>query len=148
MRDFRFLLLMVLPAVVPAAHAASHHLLTQTQAHQLAALVARHEGIHLNDEHIEFDTMDVGRPYIPGFASFLILRESETPGPDTPLRRYAVNRRSGDVWEMTLCRHYDFPALEAMQHRMTGHAKASTQQRAAERTALGCNAPQTKQSIG
>jgi len=113
--------------------------------------VARHEGIPVTDEHIEIDTMDVGAPYLPGFASFLVLRESTTPGPDTTLARYAVNRRSGNVWEMTECRRYDFPALKALRKRLTGHATASRAADAAERKALGCDAPAksaTAQRIG
>ncbi|HLI03960.1 MAG TPA: effector immunity protein Tgi2PP, partial [Terracidiphilus sp.] len=122
--------------VIPAAHA-----LTRAQARALAVTVARHEGIPVTDEHIEIDTMDVGAPYLPGFASFLVLRESTTPGPDTTLARYAVNRRSGNVWEMTECRRYDFPALKALRKRLTGHATASRAADAAERKALGCDAP-------
>lgn len=126
--------------VNPAALAARHRLLTQGQARQLARLVARHEHIDLNNQWIEFDTMDVGAPYLPGFASFIVLREASTPGPDTTLRRYAVSRETGNVWEMTLCRKYDFPALAALRKKLTGHAEASAAEDAAERKALGCEA--------
>lgn len=126
--------------VNPAALAARHRLLTQGQARQLARLVARHEHIDLNNQWIKFDTMDVGAPYLPGFASFIVLREASTPGPDTTLRRYAVSRETGNVWEMTLCRKYDFPALAALRKKLTGHAEASAAEDAAERKALGCEA--------
>ena len=122
----------------PAAVAAGGHLLTQGQARQLARLVARHEHIDLKSEWIEFDSMDVGAPYLPGFASFTVVREARTPGPDTTLRRYAVNRTTGNVWEMMLCRKYDFPALARLRKKLTGHAEASGAANAAERKELGC----------
>ncbi len=136
-RYFGFFLLMA--GFAMAAHAA--HSLTQAQARELAVVVARHEGIPVNDEHVEIDSMDAGAPYLPGFWSFLVLRESTTPGPDTTLARYAVNRSSGNVWEMTECRRYEFPALEALRKRLSGHAKASRAADAAEQKALGCDAP-------
>jgi hypothetical protein len=137
-RYFGWLAGIVWMGLIPAAHART---LTQAQARALAVVVARHEGIPVRDEHIEMDTMDAGAPYLPGFASFLVLRESTTPGPDTTLARYAVNRRSGNVWEMTECRRYDFPALKALRERLTGHARVSRAADAAERKALGCDAP-------
>lgn len=126
----------VLLAVAPAAHAA--RLLTQGQARELARAVAKYEHIDLANQWIEFDSMDAGAPYLQGFASFTVVREAQTPGPDTTLRRYAVNRTTGNVWEMTLCRKYDFPALAAMRKKLTGRAEATAAQDAAERKALGC----------
>ncbi len=120
------------------AQAAGTRLLTQGQARQLARLVARHEHINLNNQWIEFDSMDVGAAYLPGFSSFIVVRDASTPGPDTTLRRYAVNRKSGNVWEMTLCRRYDFPALAALRKKLTGLAKASKAEDLAERKELGC----------
>jgi hypothetical protein len=95
--------------------------ITARQAHQIAALVARHDDIDLNDTHIEMNSMDLGRDFTPGFYSFIVIRESSSPGPDETLRRYAINRRTGDVWEMTLCTHYDFPELARLQHTISGH---------------------------
>lgn len=128
----------------PAAFAAAGHMLTQSQARQLARLVARHEHIDLNNEWIEFDSMDVGTPYVRGFSSFIVLRDAATPGPDKTLRRYAVNRRSGNVWEMTECRKYDFPALAALRRQLTGHAEPDEATDAAERKDLGCDAAAQK----
>lgn len=126
----------VLLAVAPAAHAA--RLLTQGQARELARMVARYEHIDLTNQWIEFDSMDAGAPYLRGFSSFTVVREARTPGPDRTLRRYAVNRTTGNVWEMTLCRKYDFPALAALRKKLTGRAEATAAEDAAERKDLGC----------
>jgi hypothetical protein len=126
----------VLLAAAPAARAAV--LLTQGQARELARMVAKYEHIDLTNQWIEFDSMDAGAPYLHGFSSFTVVREAQTPGPDTTLRRYAVNRTTGNVWEMTLCRKYDFPALAALRKKLTGRAEATAAQDAAERKALGC----------
>lgn len=128
----------VLLAAGPAGHAQAGRLLTQGQARELARLVAGHEQIDVSSEWIEFDSMDAGAPYLPGFASFVVMREAQKPGPDTTLRRYAVNRTSGNVWEMTLCRKYEFPALAALRKKLTGHAEAGKAADAAERKELGC----------
>lgn len=103
----------------------------------MARLVARHDHIDLTDTHIEFNSMDPGSDFIPGFASFIVIRESSSPGPDETLRRYAVNRRTGDVWEMTLCTRYDFPELARMRRALTGR-RSSTADIAAEARELGC----------
>lgn len=107
----------------------------------MALLVARHDRVDLNDSHVEFNSMDMGAAFIPGYASFIVIRESSTPGPDETLHRYAVNRRSGDVWEMTQCTRYSFPALTRMQRALAGHASLP-RQIAAERHQLGCSSHQ------
>jgi len=141
MRGIWFAGLMVVLMVVPVAHAARR--VTQGQARELARAVAQYEHIDLKSQWIEFDSMDAGAPYLPEFWSFTVVREASEPGPDTTLRRYAVNRTTGDVWEMTLCRKYEFPALAAMRKKMTGRAEASAAEDAAERKALGCSPGRT-----
>jgi hypothetical protein len=102
-------------------------------------LVARHENIDLSDTHIEINSMDMGADFVPGFSSFIIIRESLTPGPDETLRRYAVSRRTGDVWEMNLCTHYDFPELARMQRTLTGRPADEAAEVAAQGKQLGCS---------
>lgn len=121
-----------------AAAPAPRRQLTARQAHQLAVLVARHDDIDLSDTHNELNSMDLGMDFTPGFFSFIIIRESTSPGPDETLRRYAISRRTGDVWEMTLCTHYDFPELERMQHTLAGRAAASGMELSAQGKRLGC----------
>ena len=103
-----------------AAAQSSKHQLTPRQAHQIVALVAHHDQIDLSDTHIELNSMDLNSDFTPGFFSFIVIRESTSPGPDETLRRYAINRRTGDVWEMTLCTHYDFPELAHMLQSYSG----------------------------
>lgn len=122
-----------------AQPAAARHQITMGQARQIARLVARHDEIDLSDTHIEFNSMDLGSAFIPGFASFIIIHEASTPGPDETLRRYAVNRHTGDVWEMTLCTRYDFPALARLRGTLAGDAATTTAEVAAQSRELGCS---------
>jgi hypothetical protein len=126
-----------LPAA--AQPATSRHRITTEQAQQIARLVARHDQIDLSDTHIEFNSMDQGSTFIPGFASFIIIHEASTPGPDETLRRYAVNRQTGDVWEMTLCTRYDFPALTQLRRNFAGRATTTAADVTAQRRELGCS---------
>lgn len=134
------------PAVAPAQTPAhpQHPVhpprrLTSRQARQLVLLVLRHDAIDLSDTHIELNSMDLGRDFIPGFFSYNIMRESTTPGPDETLRRFAVNRSTGDVWEFNLCTRYDFPQLTRLRKALTGHAIASPADIAAQSKELGCS---------
>lgn len=141
MRFFEWpLLLAFLSAFLPA-HAGAAHSLTEAQARQLAAAAARHDQIDLSDDHIDFESMDIGKPFIPGFSSFIVLRESRTVGPDETLRRFAVSRRTGDVYEMTLCTYYDFPEIAALRARLTGQSTITPATTLAEEKRLGCLAP-------
>jgi hypothetical protein len=112
------------------------------QAHQIAVLVAHHDRIDLSDTHVELNSMDLNTNFVPGFYSFILIRESSTPGPDETLRRYAINRRTGDVWEMTLCTHYDFPELTRMQ-RTFGRG-GTTAEVAEQGRQLGCSQHKAK----
>jgi hypothetical protein len=120
-----------------AAPAAPHRL-TERQARQMAVLVAKHENIDLSDIHIEMNSMDLGRAFIPGFTSFIVIRESTSPGPDETLRRYAVNRRTGDVWEINLCTRYDFPELTHLRRAFALGATTAPGDLTAEGKELGC----------
>jgi hypothetical protein len=82
--------------------------------------------------------MDLNSDFTPGFFSFIVIRESTSPGPDETLRRYAINRRTGDVWEMTLCTHYDFPELAHMLQSYSGRTSIGASELAAQGKQLGC----------
>jgi len=116
--------------------------ITSHQAHQIAVLVARHDDIDLADTHIEMNSMDLGRDFMPGFYSFILIRESTSPGPDETLRRYAISRRTGDVWEMNLCTHYDFPELTHLQRSFSGRAVTDAAELSAQSRRLGCSKQQ------
>jgi len=121
------------------------HVLTTRQAERIVRLVAQHDDIDLTDTHVEVNSLDLMSPFVPGFASFILIREATMPGPDETLHRYAVNRRTADVWEMAECTRYDFPALTQLQRSLTGHS-ATEAEIAAEREALGCSAPKGSSS--
>lgn len=116
-----------------------HRRLTTTQARQIAVLVAHHDRIDLSDTHYELNSMDLSGDFIPGYRSFIIIRESTTPGPDETLHRYAINQRTGDVWEMTLCTHYDFPELTRMRRSFAEAAVTPPSQLSAQGKQLGCS---------
>lgn len=117
----------------------SHGRLTSTQARQMAAAAARHDRIDLSDTRNELNSMDLDADFIPGYSSFIIIRDSDVQGPDETLRRYAVNRRTGEVWEMTLCTHYDFPELARMRRGFALQRPSSNTEIAAESRQLGCS---------
>jgi hypothetical protein len=123
------------PAQTPVT---PQHRLTTRQARQIVLLVLRHDHIDVSDTHIELNSMDLGRDFIHGFVSYNIIRESTSPGPDETLRRYAVNRSTGDVWEINLCTHYDFPQLTRLRRIFLGHTAASAADVAAQSKELGC----------
>lgn len=123
------------PHTIPARPRITLH-----QAQTIVRLVARHDQINLRDTHVEMNSLDLMSPFIPGYASFILIREATSPGPDQTLHRYAVNRQTGDVWEMTLCTRYDFPALDRVQRAMAHHV-ATAAEIAAEQRELGCSEP-------
>ncbi|MFP5230850.1 MAG: effector immunity protein Tgi2PP [Acidobacteriota bacterium] len=135
---YAFLAAVVAAAPLHAAAAQAAHAITPREAHQIAVLVARHDDIDLSDTHIELNSMDMGGDFTPGFYSFILIRESTSPGPDETLRRYAISRRTGDVWEMTLCRHYAFPELTHLQRRFSGRAVTDPAELSAQGKRLGC----------
>ena len=107
-------------------------------------LVAHHDEIDLNDTHVELNSMDLGRDFAPGFYSFILIRESTSPGPDETLRRYAISRRTGDVWEMNLCTHYDFPELTHLQRSFSGRSVADAAELSGQGKRLGCTRQESR----
>jgi hypothetical protein len=128
----------MLPASAQSA-AGPRNRLSSRQARQIAILVARHDHIDLSDTRIEMNSMDLQSDFIPGYASFIVIRESTMPGPDESLRRYAINRATGDVWEMNLCTHYDFPELTRLRRALALRTAPATGDLAAESKELGCS---------
>lgn len=114
---------------------------------KIVRLVARHDHIDTRDSHVEVNSLDLMSPFVPGYASFILIREATAPGPDETLHRYAVNRTTGDVWELVQCTRYDFPALRRMQRAFVGRA-ATAAQVAAERQELGCSTQKSGTSPG
>lgn len=125
-----------------ASAQSARHPITPRQAHQIVTLVAHHDDIDLSDTHIELNSMDLGRDFVPGFYSFILIRESSSPGPDETLRRYSISRRTGDVWEMNLCTHYDFAELTHLQREFSGRTAPDAAEVSAQSKRLGCSKQQ------
>jgi hypothetical protein len=135
------LLTVVIAAACPGMASAQsvRHEISPRQAHEIAVVVARHDDIDLTDTHVELNSMDLGGDFTPGFYSFILIRESTSPGPDETLRRYAISRRTGDVWEMNLCTHYQFPELARLQRAFSGRPGTDPAEISSQSKRLGCS---------
>src|SRR5262249_41976365 len=74
----------------------------------------------------------------PGYVAFgvSIDRPEEAA---TPVKgRFAVSRRTGDVWELSLCQRYSFSALRALQRQIGARTGARLGDETAQRRRLGC----------
>jgi hypothetical protein len=88
------------------------------QARQIALVVAEYDNIKVDDRTIVMNSMDTRSKagFIPGYYSFSIIRESDSPAtPDETIRMYVVSKKTADTWELNLCTHYSFPALQKIQ---------------------------------
>jgi hypothetical protein len=76
------------------------------QARQVVLIVARFDNITVDDRTIVMNSMDTRTDagFIPGYYSFSIIRESDSPArPDETIRMYVVSKKTADTWEMNLC---------------------------------------------
>jgi hypothetical protein len=97
------------------------------QARQIALTVAAYDNIKVDDRTIVMNSMDTRNEagFIPGYFSFSIIRESDSSQtPDETIRMYVVSKKTADTWELNLCTHYSFPALQKIQREWT-HDTAS-----------------------
>jgi hypothetical protein len=119
MRQLAFLLsFLAVPIVCAQAHG---HEMDSDQARQVVLVVARHDNITVDDRTIVINSMDTRRDagFIPGYYSFSIIRESDSPSrADETIRMYVVSKKTADTWELNLCTHYSFPELEKLQQEI------------------------------
>jgi hypothetical protein len=111
------------------------------QARQVVLLVAQHDNITVDDRTIVMNSMDTRTEagFIPGYYSFSIIRESDSPAkPDETIRMYVVSKRTADTWELNLCRHYQFPELEKFQQDIMHKTGANSRDDANMPKAIGC----------
>jgi hypothetical protein len=111
------------------------------QARQVALIVAHYDNITVDDRTIVINSMDTRNPagFIPGYYSFSIIRESDSPAhPDETIRMYVVSKRTADTWEMNLCTHYSFPELQKFQQTITHQTGANSGADHAMPKAIGC----------
>ena len=118
------------------------------QARQVALIVARYDNITVDDRTIVLNSMDTRTDagFIPGYYSFSIIRESDSPAhPDETIRMYAVSKKTADTWELNLCTHYSFPELQKFQQDIMRETGATSVDDGDPRKAIGClNQAQTK----
>jgi hypothetical protein len=111
------------------------------QARQVVLIVAKHDNITVDDRTIVMNSMDTRTDagFIPGYYSFSIIRESDSPArPDETIRMYVISKRTADAWELNLCTHYSFPELQKFQRDVLHKTGASPGDDAQTPKAIGC----------
>jgi len=111
------------------------------QARQVALIVARYDNITVDDRTIVMNSMDTRTDagFIPGYYSFSIIRESDSPAhADETIRMYVVSKKTADTWELNLCTHYSFPELQKFQQDIMHKTGANSDDDADMRKAIGC----------
>src|ERR1700734_2420431 len=133
-------LVLLLAASTLCARARVHEI-EFDQARQVALTVARHDNITVDDREIVINSMDTRTDagFIPGYYSFSIIRESDSPArPDETIRMYVVSKRTADTWELNLCTHYSFPELQKFQQDLLHETGARSGDDADMPKAIGC----------
>jgi hypothetical protein len=116
--------------------------ISSEQARSVALMVARHDNINVTDPDIVVDSMDGNGAFVPGYFSFIFIAvDPHVPGKDKTLAMYAVSPRTGDVWELNLCKHYDFPELVRVQHTIQHKTGAHLADETASAKSMGCEKP-------
>src|ERR1700689_2263332 len=128
------------PASTLGARARAHEM-EFDQARQVVLIVARFDNITVDDRTIVMNSMDTRTDagFIPGYYSFSIIRESDSPArPDETIRMYVVSKKTADTWELNLCTHYSFPELQKFQRDVLHKTGASPGDDAQTPKAIGC----------
>jgi hypothetical protein len=116
--------------------------LTKEQAKQVLVIVLKHLKFNLAREGMYLDgdiTAPSGGPFHPGYYDFALTYDTPDAAATDVLGSYAVSLKTGDVWEVNLCKRYAFPALTRVQvaiMQRTGQTFASEKN---ERRGLGCS---------
>lgn len=117
--------------------------LTLPQAKALLLLVLRHQGYQLNKRGMfiddDFKTSQGQAPHI-GYFDFALGLDSSQAGATRYMGYYAVSKKTGDIWELNLCKRYLLPELERAQRLVMSRTKISFADERSERRGLGCPA--------
>jgi hypothetical protein len=130
----------LLATALPFAQAKNREL-PFDQAQKVAMIVAQHDNITVDDRTFVLNSMDTRSPagFIPGYYSFSIIREGNSPGQaDETVRVYVVSKRTADTWELNLCTHYAFPELDKMQRLIMQETGANRQDEHDMPKTIGC----------
>ena len=139
MRQLAFFFFLVATSTLCAR--ARVHEMEFDQARQVALIVARYDNITVDDRTIVMNSMDTRTDagFIPGYYSFSIIRESDSPAhADETIRMYVVSKKTADTWELNLCTHYSFPELQKFQQDIMHKTGASSGDDGDTRKAIGC----------
>jgi hypothetical protein len=111
------------------------------QARHVALVVAEYDNIKVDDRTIVMNSMDTRNEagFIPGYYSFSIIRESDSSTTaDETIRMYVVSKKTADTWELNLCTHYSFPALQKIQRDWMQESGGSLSDDTNMPKAIGC----------
>lgn len=108
--------------------------LTLAQSKQVLRVVMKHERYKMASPALWIDGpwLTDGKPVVSGYLHFGVVYGTSTQG------HYAVNTSSGDVWDTESCERYTFPALIAIQQRITVKTGKEVASDDAARSDLGC----------
>lgn len=95
--------------------------ITREQARSLVQTTLRLRGDKVGSKQIQESTDN-----IPGYYSFGAYRDSKGNLQDI-VGWFAVNKRTGQVWDTTSCDLYAFPTLERQRRKLARHASKSRQ---------------------
>jgi hypothetical protein len=115
--------------------------LTLQQARKVLVVVLKHEKFRLSDPALSIDDHvngPSGDPDRPGYYNFSLAYENPKAGATAYLGYYAVNIKTGDVWEVESCVRYQFPALRALQREIGQRTGAPLASNKAARDEIGC----------
>ncbi|HEU5401071.1 MAG TPA: hypothetical protein VFU86_06915 [Terriglobales bacterium] len=93
--------------------------ITREQARSLVHTTLRLRGDKVSTQQIQESTDD-----IPGYYSYGAYRKTSGNMQDI-LGWFAVNKKTGQVWDTTSCDLYEFPSLERQRRKLVRHAKKS-----------------------
>jgi len=120
--------------------AAQQTTITADEAKSLVRTVLRHEHINLSPRYCELDEIHKqGKPFVPDYYSFSATCDYPNTAATTPFGIYIVSPRTGDVFEFTRCRWYQFAELRRLQRSITQRTKQSSAEEAKYRKASGCD---------
>ncbi len=97
----------------------SHAQISRDQARSLVRTTLRLRGDSVPAKQIHESTET-----IPGYYSFGAYRSPQGNMQDI-VGWFAVNKRTGQVWDTTSCDLYEFPTLERQRRKLVRHAKKS-----------------------
>jgi hypothetical protein len=115
--------------------------LSLMQAKRLLLLVLRHEHIRIKRPGMYIESLKKpdGRTAHPGYFDFTVTHDSESTGATEVLGSYSVSIRTGDIWEVNLCKHYDFAELSRAQKAIQKATSTSPRDEKDSRRGLGCS---------